>query len=35
MIQYLEPDYEERYEKFLDEWGEKLDDKLKRFEIDS
>ena len=35
MIQYLEPDYEERYEKFLDEWAEKLDDKLERFEIDS
>ena len=35
MIQYLEPDYEERYEKFLDEWGDIINDRLKRFKIAS
>ena len=35
MVQYLEPDYEERYEKFLDEWGDIINDRLKRFKIAS
>ena len=35
MVQYLEPDYEERYEKFLDEWGDIINNRLKRFEIAS
>lgn len=33
LIQYLEPDYEKRYEKFLNEWGDIIDNKLKRSEI--